>query len=342
MVKTNYTLHISLISLFIIYEISMIGLLFPSVNLLLQLPFYIPAIGLFYFHALVVMDNWHATLKSRVIVVVMTLAEILIYVPIIHIISSIVYKEPFNSEIISGFVSTIKAIWKSILIIGISYGYWIARRNIFHIEEVKSLQLQQAVSKQRQTELENAYLRAQINPHFFKNTLNYVFGLVEGISKDAGEAILLLAGFVEYSYGNIESEELVDLDDEIDQIERYLRILKLRYRDTYTMEFKNTLPPGFNFKVPPMLLLTFIENISMHGYINKTDKPALITIGVIDSFLCFETKNFIRHSQHYHASKNKVGLHNCRTRLSAFYKDRFEMNASEYKECFELKLRIRT
>ncbi|HWV72259.1 MAG TPA: histidine kinase [Pseudosphingobacterium sp.] len=338
----KYGAHVALISLFVIYEISILGLLYPKENLLLQLPYYIPAIGLFYIHSLLVMRCWRENIFHRITVVMMTFIEILIYVLVIHFISAIIYKMPFESKEISGFQTTIKAIWKAILILGISCGYWVARRNIYNAQLVKELQLQQAIIERKQVESENAYLRAQINPHFIKNTINYVYGLVENTSKDAGSALLLLAEFIDYSYGESEREisELVPIEEEIREIDCYLSITRLRYREYFSINFENDLPDEVNFKIPPMLLLSFIENMSNHGYINKPHDPAIIKLYMTEGAFHFETSNLSKPKSNKSASKKRIGLSNNRTRLDAYFPDKYTLDITNDGNYFKVKLTV--
>ncbi len=106
-------------------------------------------------------------------------------------------------------------------------------------------------------------LRAQVDPHFFLNSINMIYSLVSEKDYDrVSEAMLLLASFFRYSVRN--SSEFVPLGEELSHVEDYFRIQRLRFQNEPVLE---TAAPDFllDQPVPPLILQTFVENSFRHG-----------------------------------------------------------------------------
>ncbi|MCX7971150.1 MAG: histidine kinase [Negativicutes bacterium] len=112
--------------------------------------------------------------------------------------------------------------------------------------------------------MQSALLRLQINPHFIHNTLNSISAL---INFDGAKAQRLINRFSNYLRTNAaisHQDALTTLGNEIVAIENYLEIEQVRYDDRlhYTI---NCPPDVLNTPVPPLSLLTFVENSVLHG-----------------------------------------------------------------------------
>ncbi|GAB4374435.1 MAG: hypothetical protein Kow009_10000 [Spirochaetales bacterium] len=106
-------------------------------------------------------------------------------------------------------------------------------------------------------------LRAQINPHFFFNTLNTIAHLIEIGSEEAARTVQQLADLFRYSLATTRTE-LVPLEDEIQHIRKFLGVLALRYGERLKVEYsvENELQSHL---VPPMLLQPLVENAVRYG-----------------------------------------------------------------------------
>ena len=113
------------------------------------------------------------------------------------------------------------------------------------------------------TEAELRALRAQINPHFFFNTLNTIAHLVETNVENGVTTIEKLADLFRYTLASTRKER-VALREELDQVQRYLDIEKLRYGD----QLRSSIIAEENLdalRVPPMLLQPLVENAIRYG-----------------------------------------------------------------------------
>lgn len=117
--------------------------------------------------------------------------------------------------------------------------------------------------KAHATEAELRALRAQINPHFFFNTLNTIAHLVETNVDNGVVTIEKLADLFRYTLASTRKER-VALREELDQVQRYLDIEKLRYGGQLRSRIlaEESLE---TMRIPPMLLQPLVENAIRYG-----------------------------------------------------------------------------
>lgn len=113
-------------------------------------------------------------------------------------------------------------------------------------------------------------LRSQMNPHFIFNALTSIRGFLFE-KHDLKEAVGYLGKFAKLMRLVLEhsSREWVTLKEEIDALEIYMEIQKMRFNNgfNYTLSIDPTIDPD-QIKVPPLLAQPFIENAIEHGFKN--------------------------------------------------------------------------
>ena len=115
---------------------------------------------------------------------------------------------------------------------------------------------------------EIAALRAQINPHFLFNALNALNAIIPAGATAARETLLNLADIFRYSLSS--KQQLVSLADEIDIVEAYLQIERLRLADRLTARIEIDERVRFN-RVPALSIQPLVENAVKHGVSRKAD-----------------------------------------------------------------------
>ena len=123
--------------------------------------------------------------------------------------------------------------------------------------------------KREALSLQYKVLQDQINPHFLFNSLNSVQNLVQ--QNKGREAHLYLAdfaGLIRKVLNNSEKEE-VSLAEELEMVQQYLSLEKLRFDFDYQINIEQNIDPH-NTLVPSMLMQPFVENAITHGLQNKT------------------------------------------------------------------------
>lgn len=111
-------------------------------------------------------------------------------------------------------------------------------------------------------------LQAQIDPHFLYNTLNALYwSLEEKEEEELAEIVISMSELFRYTIGNRSSSEWVTIHDELDHIERYMRLMKMRLGDR--LLWKITAPPKLlGVKIPKLIIQPLVENAIQHGIEN--------------------------------------------------------------------------
>ena len=229
-----------------------------------------------------------------------------------------------------------------ILMCGMNLGvklYFKARNDQKKMKQLESENLQQQLE----------YLKYQINPHFFMNTLNNIHALVDIDPAKAQETILELSKmmrFVLYE-GN---KEGVPLSKEFEFIRTYIHLMRLRYTDK--VDIRVDLPAEAPDKtIPPLMLISFIENAFKHGI--SYQHESFIDIKVVISgwpsaisqeptadsqqltFTCRNSK-----AEKANEEKGGVGLTNVKKRLKLLYDNNFTLNIQDETDVYSVELTL--
>lgn len=209
------------------------------------------------------------------------------------------------------------------------------------ISFVKELYDQLLLKKKVEAQRDKATLalfKAQISPHFMFNTLNSLYSLVIGTSEKAENAFIKFTELLKYSYVTIE-KELVTLNDEIDYIQNYIDLQIIRLNKCTVVEWEYDVDNN-RIKVPPMLMLTFVENAFKYGA--STNRNCLISIRltVKNGNLHFETaNNIIKHADEFRKDM-PVGIENCKSRLMTLFPGKHSLTTVEDDGVFKVSLNI--
>ena len=179
------------------------------------------------------------------------------------------------------------------------------------------------------------YLKYQINPHFFMNTLNNIHALVDIDPEKAKTTILELSKmmrFVLYE-GN---KQRVPLDREIAFLHNYIKLMKLRYTDKVriTVDTPENIP---HCDIPPLLFITFVENAFKHGvsYQQESFIDIKIEVGSQLSFTCSNSRIPKEEDKH-----GGVGLQNVKQRLDLIYGNRYSLDINDQADTYTVTLKI--
>lgn len=178
---------------------------------------------------------------------------------------------------------------------------------------------------------ELSFLKAQINPHFFFNTLNNIYALTEVDPKVAGEAIHQLSKMMRYLLYDTEQGQNM-LSQEIAFVKNYISLMKLRLTELVKIHI-DTPANLHDMPLAPMILLPFVENAFKHGV--STIQPSHIDIVIlqIDKGIDVVVKNSIRKDNSVSLEKNTgIGLVNTRRRLDLIYPGKFKLDFSEHAD----------
>ncbi len=202
---------------------------------------------------------------------------------------------------------------------------------IYEMDRVKKIQ-----ELQLTTELE--FLKSQIQPHFFFNTLNNLYALALEKSDAAPSVILKLSDMMQYVLYDVK-ESKVSLFTAINYINNYIDLERLRFGDRINSDI-NITGEIDNISIPPLLFLPFIENCFKHGI--KKNNDVKIEIGfknIDDKFLEFSVKNSFEESGE-NVIKHGIGNKNVRRRLELLYNTNFTLTTNVSEDSYKVYLKI--
>ena len=176
--------------------------------------------------------------------------------------------------------------------------------------------------REEQFKIKLKYLKNQIQPHFFFNTLNNLYALSLESSNKVPDVIIKISKLMEYVLYDIEGTKFVPLIKEIDYIQNYIEIEKLRFEN---VEVNINIESNIDdIKVPPLLFISLVENAFKHGGLNNNRLKIKINCKIIDGWLHFEILNNFVHS-HPGKTQKGIGLTNTKKRLKLIFKNNYTL-----------------
>lgn len=182
------------------------------------------------------------------------------------------------------------------------------------------------------------YLKYQINPHFFMNTLNNIHAMIDIDSEAAKEIVIELSKMMRYVLYDSEKQQ-TNLEQEVQFTENYVELMRVRYPSDVDVRFDVQRPLPVDAKVPPLLPIVFVENAFKHGV--SYNRPSFVHIRLH----CEDGKAVceVRNSRHKNmqVEKGGVGLENVRKRLDLLFGKDYELLTDDSREDeYSVKLSI--
>jgi hypothetical protein len=227
---------------------------------------------------------------------------------------------------------TVKRMFDMISVFGMTTGIKLTKDWIGHQERIKDLEKQNL-----KNELE--FLKSQIQPHFFFNTLNNLYSLTLKKSDLAPEVVVKLSDLMSYMLYESDSLETT-LRKEVEHIKNYLDLEGLRFGKRLHLAF-DIVGEVDKKKIPPLLLLPFIENAFKHGTSHETGEIHLkILLNIDADKLVFGVTNPRFENQSSRKKHKGLGLKNVKRRLDLLYGNNYKLEilptAKEYSISLEL------
>ncbi|MGZ3874835.1 MAG: sensor histidine kinase [Mucilaginibacter sp.] len=196
-------------------------------------------------------------------------------------------------------------------------------------------QSEKILTQKSQAELN--LLKSQVQPHFLFNTLNNIYYEAYREAPRAAKLIERLSDIMRYFVDESPKEE-VSLATEVQFLENYIALEKIRIRHEIALTFTRDYPA--DLRIPPMLLMTFVENIFKHG-IDKSSSTNKIDISLVqqEDYLLFETRNQL-HDKPGTGEPNGFGIENLRKRLALLFGSNFELRISSADNYFTAFLKV--
>lgn len=182
------------------------------------------------------------------------------------------------------------------------------------------------------------FLKKQIHPHFLFNTLNTIYGFALKQSKNTPEIILKLSNLLDYILYQVNKPK-VFLKDEIEHIQEYMDLEKIRFQETLQVNFtkENILETA---EIAPMLLIPFVENAFKHGNIIEGTLQVNIVVKIKKRDLYFYISNSFLDKE-LHKNQSGIGLENIKKRLEILYPNQFELGSKITNNLYEVNLLVK-
>lgn len=186
---------------------------------------------------------------------------------------------------------------------------------------------------------ELAFLKNQISPHFFFNTLNNIYSLISINQEDSQKAVLKLSKLMRYLLYESEQGNTM-LSSEIDFMNNYIDLMKLRMSEKINLSI--SFPEQYEDKsIPPLLFIPFIENAFKHGISYREKSFIDVSMSTTKDSIGFRCANSIVKSREDTDGGNSgIGLENVSKRLSLLFPGKHDLKINKTDTEFEILLRI--
>lgn len=187
-------------------------------------------------------------------------------------------------------------------------------------------------------ELQLQSLRSQLNPHFLFNTFNTLYGTSLAHPERTPDLIMKVSQLLRYQIDS-DSRQWVTLEDELEFIESYIQLEKERVGYRCHIVFDNKIANPDAYKMPPMLLIVFVENAFKHGTGTVESCFVNITLERQDGKLLAGIRNSIPQKKPSVVS-TKIGLKKTRERLELLYGQDYRLDIQQNAEDYSVTLEI--
>lgn len=182
------------------------------------------------------------------------------------------------------------------------------------------------------------YLKVQINPHFFMNTLNNIHALVDIDPEMAKTSIVELSKLMRIILYDGD-KQMMSLSKEIEFVKNYIRLMSLRFTDNVTINTEFPDNPPYK-EIAPMVFVTFIENAFKHGISYMQPTKIDIAIRLHGNKLLFTCANTVRQAEKSNSEEKKggLGLANVKKRLDLIYGNAYKLDIKELSTQYKVRL----
>lgn len=189
-----------------------------------------------------------------------------------------------------------------------------------------------------QTEMD--YLKYQINPHFFMNTLNNIHALIDIDQTAAQKSVIELSKMMRYVLYESDNAT-IGIVDEVRFIENYIALMKIRYTEDVEVQLKVQDPLPSSVKIPPLLLIVLVENAFKHGVSYNKYSYVHISIACTASEVVCHVENSRHNEQRTDKKSSGLGLENMQKRLDLLFGDKYHLLINDVdKQVYRVTLKM--
>jgi two-component system, LytTR family, sensor kinase len=207
------------------------------------------------------------------------------------------------------------------------------------LERQSEIEKAQKEMEREKLNSELAFLKSQISPHFFFNTLNNIYSLISINAGDSQKAVLKLSKLMRYLLYESEHGNTL-LSSEIFFMNNYIDLMKLRMSEKIKLSV--AFPEKYDdMNVPPLLFIPFIENAFKHGISYREKSFIDISMQVTKESIIFMCVNsLVRTTEDAEYKHSGIGLENAKKRLNLLFPEKHELKINKSDTTFEVILNI--
>jgi sensor histidine kinase YesM len=258
---------------------------------------------------------------ATIVILYPIIAQLLIWLPINKTLGRDVFSNnAFDFENVFGVIGVM--LFSLPIVLAMQWGK--QNTHILSLQKEKS-----------QTELD--LLKQQLNPHFFFNTLNNLYGLSLQQSDKTSDSILRLSELMRYTIYKGQLDR-VSLIQELNYIEDYIQLQQIRLKKPLKFSFEKHIADE-NMQIAPLLLIVLVENAFKHG-IEPAEEAAFLNLSLIadQKKLHFSCENSVEEETSTKVSG--IGLDNLKKRLALVYPNQHSLEITQTKKSYKAELEI--
>ena len=189
-----------------------------------------------------------------------------------------------------------------------------------------------AMLEKEAVESQMEYLKHQINPHFLMNTLNNIHAMIDFDTEMAKKSVVELSHLLRHVLYD-SSEKHTTLDKEVEFIDSYIKLMRIRYIDEVNIEFNTPdIVLCRKIKLPPLLLIVLVENAFKHGISYNENSFVKIDIMAFESELTCIVTNSRHKATNSNTEHSGIGLSNITRRLNMLFDKRYTLTIDDSDE----------
>lgn len=219
--------------------------------------------------------------------------------------------------------------------------YFYVRELILKERRLRKAEAAQLKEQLEKLEMEYAFLRSQVNPHFLHNSLNLLFAQALNHSEELADNVEKLSLIMHYSLdGTKAGMDRVPVETELKQLQLLISFHELRFDGSRPVSYECIGEPSGQL-VPPLSLITVLENAFKHGDLKDPLHPLKISVllekGTVH-FSCSNKKN----NSILPLSSHHIGMKNLRQRLEHAFAGNYQLNIHEDETCYDVELTLKS
>jgi two-component system, LytTR family, sensor kinase len=233
-----------------------------------------------------------------------------------------------------------------LLIKAVRDGYVRSQAQLAGEKERRRLEIDNLALEKEHVTKELVFLRQQINPHFLLNAFNNIYALITRKDNRAADTLANLSTLMRYTLYRT-GRDFVPLPDELEFIQGYIGMEQIRHTQSGVIncQIPDVDSVMANWLVPPLLLVTFIENAFKHGLHTVYEGgwvQVALDVDVIDQGrLTLMVTNNRSDDVPKQQADSGIGLANVRRRLALLYSPTdYSLTISDQPNQFGIRLSI--